>query len=407
MMRVLEGYRRIVRVNAPDRRAPRQSGREGGTALIMFIGIMAALSILSVALVTLLANAQHSTSREKSRTTAFDVAEAAIDVSMNLLTDEWPGALEKNWEDTDFLARAPQFAGQFGVTSGLAADDTIQVLLLDDTDVDLTAAERWDANGNGYVWLDAQARVNGVSSRVRAMVQADFYEFGLAKGIVLYAGGDLNSTSADENKPVVGAQDVTVGGTQPVSIAIWGDISDPSVAYPYVDQDPLYKPTREELLSDETIEDLKLLAQRTGKYFTSVPPAQDFTGLCVIEVPSGTTVAMPQDSDPTKAGNQPFNSIEHPGVLLVLGGGELKISGGMVYYGVIYSSGTLSFSSGNPIIYGMVVAENDVTVAGSPQVIYREDCMMRLDTQFQTNTKLVPNYWRELAPLTPSPTAAP
>lgn len=384
--------------------APR-GGR--GNVLIVFLGVMAALSILAISMVTLLSNAQHLTSREKSRVTAFAVAEAAIDVSMHALADEWPGSADLAWGDGGFLARAPQFARQFGVSEGLTGDRSVHVLLLDDQDAsDLSTAEHWDANGNGYIWVDAQARVRGVSSRIRAMVQADFYEFGMAKGIVVYAGGVLDGTSRDEKKPVIGAQDVTVGGTQPVSIAVWGGITDPAVAWPYVDQDPAYKPTREELLSDETIEDLKLIAQREGGYYTSPPTSgADYTGLCVIEVPGGTVVSLPQDGDPTRPGNQPFNSAEHPGVLLVLGGGELKVSGDVQYYGVIYSSGRLSFSSGNPVIYGMVVAERDLTVAGSPQIIYREDCMMRLDTQFQTNTQLVPNYWRELRPL--EPVAAP
>jgi hypothetical protein len=371
-----------------------------GSALILFLGVMAALSMLAIGLVTLLANAQHSTAREKSRTAAFDVAEAAIDVSMQLLAEEWPGAAATAWTDDEFIARAPDFSTQFGVTSGITADDSVRVLLLDDANGDLELAERWDGNGNGYVWLDAQARVGGVSSRIRAMVQADFYEFGLAKGIVVYAGGELDIQGLDEKKPVVGAQDVTVGGPQPVAIAIWDPTGwDPQVAWPYVDQSPDYLPTREELLSDDAIEDLKLMAQQTGKYYTSAPPSEDdWNGLCVIEVPPGTTVAMPQGE---------YNSVENPGILLVLGGGELKISGNMWYYGVIYCAGTISVGSGNPIIYGMLIAEEDLTLAGAPQVVYREDCLTRLDTQFQTNTKLVPDYWRELTPVTPSPAASP
>jgi hypothetical protein len=365
----------------------------------MFLGVLVALSVLAVAVVTLLANAQHATSREKSRTAAFDVAEAAVDVSMRLLADEWPGSVEKAWGDDEFTARAPEFSSHFGVAPGITADDSVRVLLLDDADTELETADRWDANGNGFVWIDAQARVNGVSSRIRAKVQADFYEFGLAKGIVVFAGGQLDSNGLDEKKPIIGAQDVTVGGPQPVAMAVWDpDGWDSSVAWPYVEQDPEYKPTRQELLSDEAIEDLKLMAQQSGKYYTTVPAQVDWEGLCVIEVPAGTTVAMPQGV---------YNSIEHPGILLVLGGGELKISGNMWYYGVVYCAGEISLGSGNPIIYGMLIAEQDLTLSGAPQVIYREDCLTRLDTQFQTNTKLVPNYWRELTPVTPAPTVTP
>jgi len=368
-------------------------------AMVLFLGVMIALSIMSVAIVTLVANAQHSTTREKSRASAFDVAEAAIDVSMQLLAQEWPNTEAKAWSDDEFLTGAPEFATHFGVTPGIAQDNSVRVLLSNDSG-DPATAPRWDSDGNGYLWLDAQARVHGVSSRIRAMVQADFYSFGLAKGIVVFAGGTIDVNGLDQNKPVIGAQDVTVGGPQPVSMVIrdpnhvgWN----PVVAWPYVDQDPPYMPTRKELMSDQTISDLKLLAktQDPSKYFTTAPATSaGWQGLCVIEAPSGTTVAMPQGV---------YNSIEHPGILLVLGGAQLKISGNMQYYGVIYCAGTLSFSSGNPIIYGMVIAETNMNVSGAPQIIYREDCLTRLDTQVQTDTRLVPNYWRELTPVVPTP----
>jgi len=376
-----------------------------GTALIAFLGIMAALSILSVTLVTVLANAQHSTSREKSRTTAFDVAEAAIDVSMQLLTQQWADA-EHPWSETTLFDRDPAFADRFGVQPGLTGDDSLWVSVFDDVDGDIMAAPHYDDNlgqPNGYVWIDAQARVNGVASRIRTMVQRETYELGMAKGIVVYAGGDLISNAVGENKTNIGAQDVTIGGPQPVSIAIWGSISDPSVAWPYVDQNPPNKPVREELLSDQTIEDLTLYAQSIGKYFTTQPSAQQLTGLCVIDVPAGTTIMLSQDSDPSLVGNQPYNSIAHPGVLMVLGGGELKFGGNVEYYGLVYSEGSVSVAHGVPTIYGMIISEGDFDMGGVAQVIYREDCLARLDTQFQTNTKLVPNYWRELTPLDVAP----
>lgn len=388
------------------------TGRDGraasrGSALILFMGVMAALVIMAVAVVTLLANAQHSTSREKARTTAFDVAEAAIDVGMHLLADEWPGSEETAWAADELTQRESAFMTQFGVTAGIDHDGSVQLLLLDDTGDDPMVADSWDSNGNGYVWVDAQARVNGVSSRIRAMVKADFFQFGLAKGIVLFAGGELDSNGLDENHYMIGAGDVTVGGPQPVSIAIrdtdppW----DPSVAAPYVDQDPPYVPTRNELLSDDAIADLKLLAQRDNSYYTQVPASPSaYEGLCVIEVPEGTTVRMPEFSD---SPSRDFNSVTNPGVLLVLGGGNLELKGQLEYYGVIYCSGSIGFAAGNPIIYGMVIAEHDVTVAGGPQIIYREDCLTRLDAQFETSTQLVPNYWRELSPLSPSPSPTP
>jgi len=370
-----------------------------GAALIAFLGIMIALSIMSVALVTVLANAQHSTSREKSRTTAFDVAEAAIDVSMQLLTEQWADA-EHPWSESTLFDRDPGFASQFGVQPGLTGDNSLWVSVFDDVSGDILAAPHFDDNAgqpNGYVWVDAQARVNGVASRIRTMVQRETYEFGMAKGIVVYAGGNLISNAVGENKTNIGAQDVTVGGPQPVSIVIHGDISSDTVAWPYVDQHPPEPlPEREELISDQTIEDITLYAQSTGKYFTRQPTPQELTGLCVVDVPSGTVIRLDQQQEP-------YNSIAHPGVLMVLGGGALKLGGNVVYNGLVYTEGSISVSHGTPTIYGMIICEGDFDMGGVAQVIYREDCLARLDKQFQTNTKLVPNFWRELTPLTSAP----
>ena len=54
----------------------------------------------------------------------------------------------------------------------------------------------------------------------------------------------------------------------------------------------------------------------------------------------------------------------------------------------------------------MLVTKGCFDMAGVAQVIYREDVLSNLNRQFQTSTKLVTGYWRELQPIdhsTPSP----
>ena len=381
---------------------------DSGSSLIILIGITAALALLAVALVAVLANAQHATSRNKAKTTSFDVAEAAVDVTMESLSRSWPDDTTP-WTATSFSTAAPQFDGTFDVTTNASNGDAVWVWVRDDSGADADAAPPYDENGNGWVWVDAQARVNGVSSRVRTMVQAKFYEMNLPKGVVVCAEGDLLSNAAGGNtasgKHKIGAADVSVGGQQPVSMAIWGTdpgIENPEVAWPYVDQDPPYKPHAWDLIPPDLISDLRAIAESTGKLFTggALPStAADYTGLCVVEAGPDVTVQLGQNGQ-----TEAYNSPAKPGILLVLGDATLKLAGNTEYYGVVYTEGDIGVAQGNPIVYGMVVTTGDFDMAGVAQVIYREDCLANLNRQFQTSTRLVPNYWRELTPIvSPSP----
>ncbi len=379
-------------------RHPHATG-DPGSSLIILIGIVAALSLLAVALVAVLANAQHATSRDKARTTAFDIAEAAVDVTMQSLSESWPDDTHP-WTPTTFATVAPTFGTTFGVTPNATSGNAVWVSVLDDSGADISAAPTYDDNANGYVWVDAQAQVNGVASRVRAMVQAKFYEMNLPKGVVVCAEDDLNSNAATGNtasgKHKIGAGDVSIGGQQPVAMAIWGTIQNPEVAWPYVDQDPPSKPHASDLIPPDLITDLRAIAESTGKLFTAgaLPSTDDFTGLCVVEAGAGVTIQLGQNGK-TDAYNSPAN----PGILLVLGGAELKLAGNTEYYGVIYTEGNIGVAQGNPIIYGMLVTQGGFDMGGVAQVIYREDCLVNLNRQFQTSTRLVPSYWRELTPV--------
>lgn len=381
--------------------------RQAGSSLIILIGIVAALGLLTATMVAVLSNAQHATTRDKARTTAFDIAEAAIDVTMETLSQQWPDDTMQ-WTPATFGTRAPDFGTTFAVTPNATSGDAVWVHVRDDDGADIMEAPAYDANGNGYLWVDAQARVNGTSSRVRTMIQAKFYEMNLPKGVVVCAEGNLLSnapggtTASGKNK--IGAADVSIGGQQPVSIAIWGTdpgIENPEVAWPYVDQNPPYKPHASDLIPPDLIADLRAIAESTGKLFTggALPSQSDFTGLCVVEAGPDVTVQLGQTGGHTVA----YNSPARPGILLVLGGAQLRLVGNTEYYGVVYTEGDVGVANGNPIVYGMVVTQGSFDMGGVAQVIYREDCLANLNRQLQTSTRLVPSYWRELTPIVYAP----
>ena len=126
-----------------------------GSALLLFIGVAAALSILIAGLLMLIINTQHATAKERQRSKAFNVAEAALDVAMEELGHKMPtSATSLTWFD------AQSFAARFSPDEFPGADsasplDFVQVRLADNSD----ATKSFDYNGDGFVFVDAQARV--------------------------------------------------------------------------------------------------------------------------------------------------------------------------------------------------------------------------------------------------------
>lgn len=360
-----------------------------GSALILFLAAAAAISIVAAALVILIVNTQHGTAMERQRSKAFNVAEAALDVAMQELGQRWPtSATNASWFD------AAAFAGRFSSAEFPGADsanprDFVQVRLTDNAD----STKAFDWNGDGLVFVDAQARVGKKAARVHAQVEATYFDPNPVRGLALWAGGDVTSKGGDPKVTV----EVFPPGDTSVSWAATGS-GNPAVGASYMTllQGPA-APSREEVLSDETIQGFVELAQRTGRYFTSTsaPAATPelYGGLCVIQ-------AGPEQQPVKLTGNTIYNSEEQPGVLLVLGGAGLQFAGTTQFFGIIYVQGVVETdtSHGTPVIHGMLITEEGFLGAGTPDIRYNDRCVRGANTQFPTGSRMVPGYWRELRP---------
>lgn len=360
-----------------------------GSALILFIGVAAALSILALGLITLVMNTQASTAKERQRSKAFNVAEAALDVAMEELGHRWPtSATTTTWFN------AAGFAQRFPVAEFPDAANPqsfVQVRLTDDND----ASKSFDYDGDGVVFVDAQARVGAKAARVHAQVEAIYYPVDSIRGLALWTGGDVTSNGGD---PKVTVEVFPPGGTD-CSWAAKG-VADASVGASYMN---LLQggdaPERNEVLSDAKIAELITLAQSTGRYFTSVnAPAttpESYGGLCVINAGPDQQVKL--------TGGAIYNSEDQPGALLVLGGASLQFGGNTQYFGLIYCVGSVgeenvAGSQGTAIIHGMIVTEGGFLGGGTPDIRYNDKCVRGLDKQFPVGSRLVPGYWRELTP---------
>jgi len=409
-----------------------------GAALILFLGVAAALAVLSTAMVTLVNNSLHNTSRESMRMKAFDVAEAALDITMQDLGTQWPSKPRTDLSGQPVTWSFATVAPDFRTTHFPVADfpdprapgvDVVKVILADALDatgkpIADTAGKPidYDANGDGYMWIDSQAVLGDRAARVRAKVQAVYFQPNLPQGIALWSAGAVTNagTAMSAGKPIVSAEMFPPGSTT-ISVISYeglpGALTDPAslalLGPPYVGwtlgttDDPLNATEYPRPISDATIEGLTSVAANMTptRLFTGPQAATNamantgLEGLVVIDLTgtSGTLDIGPGSYNDPAAG-------DNPGILMVLHG-DIRFHGSPSYWGVVYAEGNIgSQAGGTPQIHGMVVCDGDFDFNGTPDIRYNDQCITGLDSQWQTSTRLVPNYWRELKPdLTPNP----
>jgi hypothetical protein len=145
----------------------RHSGQTGA-ALILLIGITAALAILSAAMVMLLGNQQGATARERQSKTSMYYAEAALNSALAAVkgSDKWQ--TEPFSDPADMTAMAAKYISlpdprptpTFRVYDNAATIDP----------VGYPPTPAWDQNGDGQVWVQATVTYQGRTTPVRQMV---------------------------------------------------------------------------------------------------------------------------------------------------------------------------------------------------------------------------------------------
>jgi hypothetical protein len=417
-----------------------------GAALVLFLGVSAALAVLSIALVMAVANATHNTSREQHKTKAFDVAEAALDVTMQRLAKHWPSSQEivdaygsqQTW--TDNGSSGSDFANQFLVgttpSSPSNAANLVNVLVFDNLESSTVlepgwelAAPRYDAGvsgvGDDMMLVDAQATVNGQSARIRATVRAVPYRLGLARTMAVWADGALmggGGSSFNITTEVLPFNSVQAG-IHAASYVNNGQLYDPG----RIKADPAGSDTLPPITQD-TVDGLVELAKDTGRYFSGSSAEGDmkvalqdevpgpFEGLCVLDYRGtpGYSVTLDQgyyNCDVDNSGHATVFIPGEPGALLILGA-DLTFSGHSEYYGLIYvEDGNVGTAmSGNPVIHGMLVCVNNedpskgqIDFSGNVSVKFNANAARDLDKGFLTGVRIGGNGWRELQPTPASP----
>jgi hypothetical protein len=234
---------------------------------------------------------------------------------------------------------------------------------------------------------------------------------GLPHGIALFSGANLLSNGGGNNpKIVMDPSSPPPTGTQ-ASIRVAGDpvgnpntIDDPTVA----DQSKFAELTgtaaggANDVFPDSLVAQLKATAIAHGRYFgganaisnalssPAVPGWSDggLSGVTVVEPSTPGTLSMMGT----------INSVDRPGVILLLGGSNFDFGGGGDFYGVMYTQGTVDKGHGSFIIHGMLVATSTVDMRGTVNISYNDSVISKLSLTFPSSVRVVPNTWREIKP---------
>ena len=392
------------------------SNRDSGSALILIIGVIAALAILAAMTVTLLGNVMANTSRDRAQKTSFSVSEAAIDAAIAQLSDAWPTA-DATFDST-YLQ--PYLDGLSA--AGYATPPPPVVHFNDDSGAGGSlGTDAWDKNGDLRIWVEAAATTGKRTSRVRVLVERVMVNLGLLDNVAVWTPGWFNSQSGTSlASDAVSFEILGPGATRAIveynTLASDSKPLDLSTVWPIspaTDANLLISP---ELLGYFRAEAERVKTAGEAKLYTSLPNGTNFTGLVYLD--SGAA------SDSRQLSSQNVNlfsgggaavlngdgvgSNAKPGVLIV-DATELQLVGNGDYYGLIYCSGAIRIPSGLHI-HGMVLAgainvpagTNAVTLLGSQSVIYNNNVRANLDNQYSISVHMVANTWRELGS-TPAP----
>ena len=179
----------------------RQTG-ERGAALILLIGITAALAILAAALVLMLTNQQGATASARTAKTSLFYAEAALNSGINAIkATTVAGTNFSTTTDIDMTQMNTQY-----VTAYPSPAPVPTCTVYDNaTPVDFSVHK--DLNADHRLWVEASVTFRGRTSRLRAMLTSDTTSSILPKA-ALYADTDIVANGTGDIyavQPVTGA----------------------------------------------------------------------------------------------------------------------------------------------------------------------------------------------------------
>jgi Tfp pilus assembly protein PilX len=376
-----------------------------GSALILIIGVIAAVGALSAGLVVLTTNTLHATTSNVDQAKAFNLAEAGLQAGQ--------AALQVNWPTSTQPSPAPSVAA--------TAYPYAQVSFYDDgspTNPGIDKSKTVDTQPNNLMWIVSRATVGKRSAEVMVEVRRNTSPTHILEGVPVATNGLLQVNGAGPTAVIGLDPPATTATVLDGTYSANGQVTfDPGIPNPptdgttaaYIDQNVFPTPT---LLALTQLAQATTFTKSNGttithdlaswSVFTSMSPTDQLAFWQsvprVFVVDSGSVDL--KDAPNTDPASSPATvwSENYPGALLVMNG-SIGLSGGgqPEVFGVFYVANGSADFSGKLTIHGMVVAKGPgATVSGARAIRYNQNVLTNLNSAFAASVEQVQNTWRQV-----------
>jgi len=336
--------------------------RQEGSALILVIGVVAALAILAATLVMVTANVQGGTAADRTKTKSFNVAEAGLDSAIYSLGTAWPGDAASPALGVDTVAFRDDFSSDEYPQP--ASGEFIVVDVYDNLSP-IDTSVHWDSGGpdgtagggDGVMWIESQAEVGDQSSRIRTQVEMQLIGITtLAPGVAVYSGGDGRKTGSGDITSPMNSEGQYTG-----AVYIAGSFSevgsgDLSTVNLFVGDRGDDIPPLEMFMPDSVVQSLIAASQAAQD---TAAPDNTYSGTWR---PSAGTYTSPivvnGDLKITTSGDYVFGSVYVTGDVDINSSGDIS-------FAALYVGGDLDYSGSSDLAWGPVYVDGDIKMTGS------------------------------------------
>ncbi|MDQ1700850.1 MAG: hypothetical protein QOF57_102 [Frankiaceae bacterium] len=391
----------------------RRCSDERGWALITALILMTIMMGVGLTTYSYVDQQTNQSRVGRTRETAFNLAEAALNAQLFALSREWAGKGQvaspyAPCTQASVSTRCPNAANLYSLFPGpdTMTGATWRTEVRDNgtsttqnfySDAFTSTQPGYDANKDGKLWVRAEAQAKGKKRTLVALVKADIQPIDIPHASVI--ANRLDNTN-NGNKVLVNTTGGGVVGVRcdpdaNVNVTCLGQAKNSS-GWNKVDEQisPFtvqvnYPNTR--ILNDEQLAALRSTALADGTYYASCPPA----------LPTGAVVFI-ETGNCVYTGSSVVNTQANPG-MLIIATGSMYLGGTMNFYGVLYAANLQNASTnvvqmqGNAQVFGGILIEgNGVLLNGSSKENVVFDDHAYNSVKAYGAAGIIQNTWREI-----------
>jgi type II secretory pathway pseudopilin PulG len=402
---------------------------EDGVAIVVAIILMAFMLALALGAMTFVDNQSRLTANQRQRETSFNIAEAALNAQITQISQHWADNPTEGFTqcpngtfcpgDPEITSLVPSADKTAGVTWRTNVYDDSGGLDGYFADSRVSGQCSCDANGNGKIWVRAQATVHGRTRTIVSLVQEQTQAESVPHAAII-AGALTIENNGLHGGPIIDSN----GGIVAVRCEVHDGESQPCLGQPlgtaptktpddwnallsnqiggFANAVPGYK--QAPVFSQDQVDRFIRTAKAESTYFTSCPSSL-----------AGNVVVVNTVGNCTYTGNSVWNTQPDPGFLIFLNANSsLTLGGNTIYYGIIYhanagspptlgsapqSMASLITTQGNTLINGGVIIDGPGRMdAGESGTNIRFDDHGYDAVRSLAAAGIIQNSWREITP---------